>query len=324
MASPEIPSHNGWPDIVLGGGVFNYQYTEDPHGQHADQVLARAFSRGIRAVDTSAYYGPSEEIIGKALAKISDEHPRSTYMICTKAGRVKADEFDYRAASIRASVQRSLKRLHTDYLDVLYIHDVEFNSIEACIEAITEAFRLKDEGVVRLVGISGYPVKFLFELSCIVLEKLGRPLDVVLSYSNLCLQNTTLAKYLDRFEKEAHVAQVVNASPLSMSLLRSGPTHDFHPAPQHLKDSVSRAAQFTAQQQPAVEIADLAVRFALRAHSPTVFGLMTTLEVDSAVETYWKAHNDADLRATDEKLVKEVHSILGSDLDYVWPSGIHS
>lgn len=315
-----IPCHNGWPGIILGGGVFNYQYTKTPHEQEAHKVLARAFELGINALDTSAYYGPSEEILGEALERIKTQFPRSSYKICTKAGRIRENEFDYSKEAIRSSVMRSLTRLHTDYIDLLYIHDVEFNTIDMCLEAVAEAFRLKDEGYVRLVGISGYPVDFLFKLSCLVSEKL-RPLDAVLSYSNLCLQNTTLLKYMERLASEAKVGQVINASPLSMSLLRSGPTHDFHPAPQHLKDSVARAAEYT--ESNGVEIADLAARFAMRAHSPTVFGLISMDEVDSAVKMYWQAKNDQEVAVKDEQLVQGVRSIIGSDLDFTWPSGIH-
>ncbi|CAN6667043.1 hypothetical protein TRVA0_039S00232 [Trichomonascus vanleenenianus] len=308
------------PDIILGAGVFNYQYHDDPQSLAAKNVLKRAFDLGINALDTSAYYGPSEEIVGSALASLRDEYPREGYFICTKAGRVGLDDFDYRPSSIRASVERSLQRLGTKYIDLLYIHDVEFVATEQCLEAIGEAFKLKDEGVVRWVGLSGYPLDFMLYLAKRVLADLGRPLDAVLSYCNFCLQNTRLEKYSDGFKSEAKVKKLMNASPLSMSLLRSGPVHSFHPASDELKKAVSEAAKYTASK--GVELADLASRFALQRWSgPTVFGLQTIEEVNAAVKYYWQS-KDPKVNAEDEPLVEEVRRILGSQLDFVWSSGI--
>ena len=110
----------------------------------------------------------------------------------TKCGRygMKQSEFDYSPATIRASVKRSLERLHTDYLDAVYLHDVEFvcapvgpssgNHLAALsdqsaeyglgqgqegkiwgagdqiiLNAVAELRRLQEEGVVKHVGISG-------------------------------------------------------------------------------------------------------------------------------------------------------------------------
>jgi D-arabinose 1-dehydrogenase len=308
------------PDIILGAGVFNYQYTDDPHGLAAQDVLRKAFDLGIRALDTSAYYGPSEEIVGAALHELRREYPRESYFICTKAGRVKEHLFDYDAGSIRKSVERSLARLHTDYLDVLYIHDVEFVDTSKCLEAINEAFLLKKEGVVRYVGISGYPLDFLLFLARKTLSLSHGPLDVVLSYSNFCLQNTRLAGYLDKFTSEAGVHRILNASPLSMSLLRSQPTHSFHPASPELRAAVSASAAYTAEQ--GVELAELASRFVFRRWAgSTVYGLSNAREVEHAVRDYWASKDKAWMKR-DDQLVVGVQKILGSTLNQTWLSGI--
>lgn len=311
---------NNLPDIVLGAGVFNYQYADAPYDLDAVAVLRRAFELGIRALDTSAYYGPSEIIIGEALEKLRDEYPRESYMICTKAGREKVDEFIYSSEHIRFSVKRSLERLKTDYLDILYVHDVEFVSTEECLEALNEAMHMKKEGLVRNVGISGYPLDFLLYLSKKVLGLGYGPLDVVLSYSNFCLQNTLLRDYHERFLKEAEVSRVLNASPLSMSLLRSQPTHAFHPAPEDLRVAVARVSSYCSSK--GVELADLASRFALRNwDGPTVFGLSNVQEVEQAVKAYWQSR-DAVVTAEDDHLVQAVNDILGETFNLTWPSGI--
>lgn len=313
-------SLNKLPDVILGAGVFNYQYTDSPHQLDAEAVVNRAFELGIRALDTSAYYGPSESIIGDALAKLKDTYPRESYMICTKAGRESVDQFDYSAKHIRYSVERSLERLKTNYLDILYIHDVEFLPTDDCLVAVSEALKMKQQGLVRNVGISGYPVDYLLFLSNKVLRVLQEPLDVVLSYSNFCLQNTILGQYKDRFYSEAKVTKVINASPLSMSLLRSQTTHSFHPAPPELKDSVELVSQFCANK--GVELSDIASRFALRNwNGPTVFGLSTVSEVEQAVNTYWESR-DAACTAQDEPLINSIIKLFGNTIDLTWTSGI--
>ena len=88
---------------------------------------------GIRAFDTAPYYDNSEIVLGTALKALEHEFPRSTYRLITKVGRYgpASSDFDYSPTALRASVRRSLRRLHTQYLDVVYLHDVEF--VAPCI-----------------------------------------------------------------------------------------------------------------------------------------------------------------------------------------------
>ena len=67
-------------------------------------------------------------MLGTALKALETEFPRGTYKLLTKVGRYgpNATDFDYTPTTIRRSVRRSLQRLHTEYLDVVYLHDVEF------------------------------------------------------------------------------------------------------------------------------------------------------------------------------------------------------
>jgi D-arabinose 1-dehydrogenase len=83
---------------------------------------------GICAFDTAPYYDNSEIVLGTALKALENEFPRGTYKLLTKVGRYGpgAADFDYTPTTIRRSVRRSLQRLHTQYLDVVYLHDVEF------------------------------------------------------------------------------------------------------------------------------------------------------------------------------------------------------
>jgi D-arabinose 1-dehydrogenase len=67
-------------------------------------------------------------VLGTALKALENEFPRGTYKLLTKVGRYgpAAADFDYTPTTIRRSVRRSLQRLNTQYLDVVYLHDVEF------------------------------------------------------------------------------------------------------------------------------------------------------------------------------------------------------
>lgn len=306
------------PDLILGAGVFNHQYHENPETLPATEILSRAFDLGIRALDTSSYYGPSEIIVGKALASIKTEYPRDSYYICTKAGRVAENEFDYHPESIRKSVQRSLERLHTKYIDVIYLHDVEFVDTQSALNAIEELFKLKQEGLVNYVGLSGYPVDYIYKLAVTVKEKLATPLDIVLSYCHFCLQNTQLESYAPQFLADAQLKVLVNASPLSMGLLRSQGPHNFHPASPELKDAVSKVAEYTKSQ--GTDLADLAIRFSLSHWTgPTVIGLSSVSEIENVVKVYWASR---EASAKDQLMISEVRRILGDQYNKSWDSGI--
>lgn len=284
--------------------------------------------------DSSAYYGPSEEIVGEALHSIREKYPRNSYMICTKAGRVLEDKFDYSPEHIRASVERSLSRFHTDYIDVLYLHDVEFVPAADSVAALREMFELKKQGKVHHVGMSGYPVDYLLKLAKYVRQELGHPLDLILSYSNFCLQNLTLKKYLaqlqDTSENGAGVSTIVVASPLSMGLLRSQPAPGFHPASPELKSALKEVVDYTESQK--VDLADLAVRYVMREwkNRPCVYGMSSVEHVENAVKEYWLVNGDDEESkkqdAEDKTLVEEVQGIFEKhgQLNALWPSGIES
>jgi len=243
MAMSKPPLSSVLPPLILGTATFNTQYHPDPTRMPYTSIVQRALlTHGITAFDTSPYYGPSESLLGDALETINE--PRSSYLLITKAGRIAANTFDYSPAAIRASVRRSLTRLRSPYLDLVYAHDVEFVSPEEVLAAVKELRRLRDEeGLLRYVGISGYPVEVLASLAEMIFAETGEPLDAVLSYSHFCVQNTRLGRpeLLQRFQ-DSGVECVLNASMLSMGLLTrrgadGGPMASWHPAPTELRQA---------------------------------------------------------------------------------------
>ncbi|KAL0933603.1 l-galactose dehydrogenase [Colletotrichum truncatum] len=237
---PQPPLSAVLPPLVLGTATFNYQYVSDPSRMPSVDIVSRALSLGVNAFDTSPYYGPSESILGDALRSLSP--PRESYFLVTKAGRIGPSEFDYSPAWIRSSVLRSLDRLNTPYLDLVYTHDAEFVSPDDVVAAVRELRRLRDEeGLIRYVGICGYPVPVLCDLAEKILRDTGEPVDAVQSFSHFCVQNDSLASdaVLARF-KNAGVNILTNASMLSMGLLTTrgvddGPMSSWHPAPGPLR-----------------------------------------------------------------------------------------
>ncbi|BCR95202.1 D-arabinose 1-dehydrogenase (NAD(P)(+)) ARA2 [Aspergillus luchuensis] len=269
MPRPSTPLSAALPPLIMGTATFNNQYNHDPFALPTTELVQRAFTSGIRAFDTSPYYGPAEELLGRALATdyVRTQHPRSSYHILTKVGRIASSSFDYSPAWVRQSVRRSLQRLHTDYLDVVYCHDVEFVSRQEALAAIRELRRIRDtEGTIKYVGISGFPIDVLAEIAELVLRETGEPLDIVQSYANYTLQNTRLlSRGLPRFVG-AGVDVVTNASPLGMGLLRRqgvpiGSMGDFHPAPDGLRNKIREVSDWVDGQGEKLEV--VAIRFSL-------------------------------------------------------------
>jgi aryl-alcohol dehydrogenase-like predicted oxidoreductase len=257
------------PPLIFGSATFNFQFNTDPFALPTTHLVHRALSLGVRAFDTSPYYGPAEDLLGLALDTdfVRSHFPRSSYHLLTKIGRVGASEFDYSPSWVRHSIRRSLRRLRTSYLDVVYCHDVEFVSAAEVLEAVRELRLIRDEDcTIKYVGISGYPVDTLCDLAEMVLRETGEPLDAVMSYANFTLQNTRLLSLGIPRLVAAGVDVVPNASPLGMGLLRRqgvpvGAMGNWHPAPDELRKAVQLASQWADHQGEKLEV--VAVRFAL-------------------------------------------------------------
>lgn len=115
-------------------------------------LLAQARELGLNLLDTAPAYGTSEERLGLLL------QDRKDWVIVTKTGeefRDGASHFDFSAAHTRHSIERSLRRLRTDYLDVVLIHsdgnDDAILQQGDCIAALQDC---KRAGLVRAIGMS--------------------------------------------------------------------------------------------------------------------------------------------------------------------------
>ncbi|WP_035563566.1 aldo/keto reductase [Hymenobacter sp. IS2118] len=118
-------------------------------------TLHRALELGVTMLDTADLYGPmhNERLVGKALAGRRDQ-----YIVATKFGFEVGDDeqwtggYNGRPEYVRKSVERSLRNLGTDYIDLYYLHRVDpATPVEDSVGAMS---RLVEEGKVRYLGLS--------------------------------------------------------------------------------------------------------------------------------------------------------------------------
>ncbi|KAN0098410.1 NADP-dependent oxidoreductase domain containing protein, partial [Hyaloscypha variabilis] len=256
------------PQVILGGAGFSDHHVLDPTALPTRAIISRAFDLGVRCFDTSPYYGPSEILLGDAFSQpqVTAHYHREDYILMTKVGRISADKFNYSREWVHYSVNRSLERLQTAYLDVVFCHDVDFVTDEDTLEAVGALRELVTQGKVRYVGISGYSISTLARVARKVQQRYACPLDAVQNWAQMTLQNTRLAKEGLKQFREAGVDCVFNSSPLAVGLLRSGGVPvgnlgDFHPAPAGLRAAAQQAAQWVTTKGET--LASVALRFSI-------------------------------------------------------------
>ena len=144
----------GYGAMELRGGPRGPEIDDDAAGRLLNAVL----DGGINLIDTSPDYGHSEELIGKHLG-----HRREEFFLASKCGcpmETPANvpppyPHDFSPANVRANVERSLRRLRTDRLDLVQVHispSVEQLREDHTVETLQE---LQKEGKLRFIGMSG-------------------------------------------------------------------------------------------------------------------------------------------------------------------------
>jgi aryl-alcohol dehydrogenase-like predicted oxidoreductase len=140
----------GYGAMELRGAPNGPEVSDD----QAARVLNAVLDAGINFIDTSPDYGRSEELIGQCIAG-----RRAEFLLASKCGCVPGGgmgrEHIHTAENIRAGVEQSLRRMQTDYLDLVQFHRSltrrEFEE-HGALQALQE---LQREGKVRFIGVSG-------------------------------------------------------------------------------------------------------------------------------------------------------------------------
>ncbi|WP_163538200.1 aldo/keto reductase [Gracilibacillus sp. YIM 98692] len=263
-----------------------------------------AVDQGINFIDVSPYYGltKAETVLGKALRDI----PRDKYFLSTKAGRYGDNEFDFSKKKITTSLEESLQRLGTDYVDILLLHDIEFGSYDQVLEeGIPALEELKEQGKIRFYGVSGLPLTIFDK----VLNKAD--LDVILSYCHYSLNDTSLLSLIPLL-KEKQVG-LINASPLSMGLLSSREVASWHPADEEMKQVCKEAAEFC--EENGQDLAKLAIQYSVQNEF-----IPTTLVSTASVNNITKNIKWAE-EPIDEDILEAVLDILKPIHNKTWSSG---
>ena len=227
------------------GGVFH-----DIREAEGIEAVHTAVDNGINFIDVSPYYGhlKAEIVLGKALKEI----PRDKYYLSTKVGRYGKDGknyWDYSAERVTASVYESMERLNIDYIDLINVHDVEFQGdlpggLQKIVdETLPALVKLREKGVVGHVGITDLQPE---NLKWVIEHSEPGTVESVLSFCHYCLNDEMLLDYLDFFEHNN--IGVINASPFSMGLLSQRGAPDWHPAPEPLKEACRKATEYCNEQ----------------------------------------------------------------------------
>ena len=238
--------------------AFGYRVPEE----QALATLREIFRSPITFLDTAAAYGDgeSERRIGLILRELGGLPPG--YVLATKADRdLATGRFD--ADQVRRSVERSLRLLGLERLQLVYFHDPEHAGL-AVREAMAPGgpvealLALRDQGVIEHVGIAAGPIDMLIEY-----VETGA-FEVVITHNRYTLLNRTAEPLIQR-ASELGVA-VVNAAPYGSGLLAKGPSafpryayRAAHP------EELERARQLeTVCARFGVPLAAVALQFSLR------------------------------------------------------------
>ena len=289
------------------GGVFH----DIDEGRAIDAVFT-ALDGGMNLIDVSPYYGhyKAETVLGKALRQI----PRERYILSTKVGRYGKDgvnTWDYSGRRAQDSVEESMERLGVEYIDLIHVHDIEFQAAlpgglqKVVDETLPALVELKSKGMVGHVGITDLQ---LANLRWVIDHSAEGTVETVLNFCHYCLCDDALVDHLDYFE--AHGIGLINASPLSMGLLSERGVPAWHPAPRPLVEACSRAADDCKQKGYPIE--KLAMQFSVS--NPRI------------PSTLFSSANPDNVRRNlafiqepiDWQLVQEVQDIIGEQRRVTW------
>lgn len=287
------------------GSVFR-----DTNDKESFEAVEAAIEGGINFIDVSPYYGhyKAETVLGKALRNI----PREKYYLSTKVGRYGKDgvnTWDYSARRVTDSVYESMERLGIDFIDLINVHDIEFQAAlpgglqKVVDETLPALFELRDKGVVGHVGITDLQLENLKW----VIERCD-DVESILNFCHYTLNDDAISDYLDFFEQ--HGVGIINASPLSMGLLSQRGVPAWHPAPRTLVEACQKAAEYCNAKGYPIE--KLAVQYSVS--NPRIAStLFSSANPDNVRRNIQWANEMPDW-----DLVKEVKEIIGNQQRVTW------
>lgn len=278
------------------GGVF--RETSDAESV---RTVHTALDLGINFIDVSPYYGATraETVLGKALRGVR----RDRYFLATKVGQYGEGQFDFSAARVTRSLDESCARLGVDFIDLLQCHDIEFAALDQVVdETLPALMRLKQQGRIGHIGITGLPLKIF---PAVIDRVPAGTVETVLSFCHYELNDSSLESLLPYFA-EKHVG-VINASPTGMGLLTPRGVPSWHPAPPSLVAGARRAVEYCAS--VGADIVKLAIQFAIAQPeiATTLVGSANPENIRRNV-AYVREPIDVELMAKVLELLRPIHN----------------
>jgi D-threo-aldose 1-dehydrogenase len=237
-------------------GVFGYSVAEDA----ALATLRAAFGSPINFLDTAASYGDGES--ERRIGLVLREHGGlpAGYVLATKADR-DARTNDFSGEQIKRSVERSLRLLGLERIQIMYIHDPEHTTFENVMGPsgpLEVLRRFQDEGVIQHLGISGGPADMLAHY-----VETGA-FAALETHNRYTLLNRAAAPLLGLAARRGMA--VVNAAPYGSGILAKGPDayarYAYQDAPAEMVERTRRMAAICREYD--VPLAAAALQFSLR------------------------------------------------------------
>lgn len=156
--------------LGFGGAEIGYQ---DASLSTVERLLGSALDAGLNVLDTAECYAGGEELIGQAVA-----HRRDHFHLFTKCGHASGfDAPDWDLKMLELSIDRSLKRLQTDRVDLLQLHSCE-ESLLRQGDVIALLKKAREEGKTRFIGYSGDGAAARYAVECGAFDTLQTSLSV--------------------------------------------------------------------------------------------------------------------------------------------------
>ncbi|MBO9610574.1 MAG: aldo/keto reductase [Paenibacillaceae bacterium] len=215
-------------------------------------VISHALDFGINFIDTAPLYGrgESERRVGLAI-----RGRRDSVFLATKAVmRGESYAFD----SVIRSVDSSLKRLGTDYVDLIQMHELIDSNMDIGMNETIPAFlKLKEQGKVRAIGVNSANPSLLLPFIRTGL------IDSVQTFARYMLIDYSAMDELLPAAKEHNVA-VINGSVLGMGMLAGAPAPFLQAKPALLQEAERRIEQLSFLRKPGPKgLIEPAMRFSL-------------------------------------------------------------